>query len=422
MAKNPATVHINPKFRSVHINPNFFSKIPLETNASNQIHVNPKFYNDYLHRPSPSAPDQPIPMPSSQPSTSYQSTSTKKFSINRLPIKATFKAPIISKTNKQIVRQPLQPPKTYPGISKPAISVGRITKPMPDKNPLVRNHPKSLVRQGAFLKSTNSSNKFVALRSKYSIDYRKVPSPARNNLHRSFGSTTVLVNDYKLRRMYKRHWNYTYFIVFGNKIKFFRAYPSQSGQAAPRKWTANTSPLTKKLKLVSINGVFYKSSGSKLQRHNAVNSANVVHRPSTDHASPSKNLRLSGSKLRVRGALFLVEANGKKLRRIHDETGSATMLTSSMLSKTRIDLGRMTFIATENNTFIRTDRHKTQAHLNVAKKHSIRVLRRTLVKSNVPCPIYRKVGKCQAHDRDRCNRLHDPKQIAICPKWVFRWF
>lgn len=166
--------------------------------------------------------------------------------------------------------------------------------------------------------------------------------------------------------------------------------------------------------MVSINGVFYKSSGAKLQRHNAITPAKVVHRPSsTPEAPSSKNLPLSGSKLRVRGALFAVEANGKKLRRINEEIGSASMSTPS---KTRIDLGRMTFIATENNTFIRTDRHKTQAHLNVAKKHSIRVLRRTLVKSNVPCPIFRKVGKCQAHDRDRCNRLHDPKQVAICSK------
>lgn len=198
---------------------------------------------------------------------------------------------------------------------------------------------------------------------------------------------------------------------------FFRPYsPQKSSQAAPRKWTANTSPLTKKLKLVSINGVFYKSSGSKLQRQNAISPAKVVQSPSTINVPTlSRNLSLFGSKLRVRGALFLVEANGKKLRRVHEDTGSEALQTSTPL-KTRIDLGRMTFIATENNTFIRTDRHKTQAHLNVAKKHSIRVLRRTLVKSNVPCPIFRKVGKCQAHDRDRCNRLHDPKQVAICPK------
>lgn len=199
MAKNPATVHINPKFRSsVHINPNFFCKKPLETNAS--IHVNPKFYNDYLHRPLPSASGQSTVVPASQPFTSYQSTSTNTFSINRLPV--TVKSPIISKTNKQIVRQPLQPPKTYPGISKLTISAGRITKPL--HNPLVRNHPKSLVRQGALLKSANSSNKCAALRSKYSIDYRKVRSPPRNTAFGSFGSTTVIVNDYKLRRMYER--------------------------------------------------------------------------------------------------------------------------------------------------------------------------------------------------------------------------
>lgn len=184
MAKNnPATtastVHINPKFRSAHINPNFISKKPLQTNASNQIHVNPKFYNDYLQQ-CPS-----IPVATSQPSASYQSTT------NRLPITA----PIISKTNKQIVRQPLQPPKTYPS---------RISKPLLDKNPLIRKHPKSLVRQGALMKTAILPKKFVALRSKYSIDYRKVLLPPRNNSSGNFGSPTVKVNDYKLRGMYEK--------------------------------------------------------------------------------------------------------------------------------------------------------------------------------------------------------------------------
>lgn len=193
-----SSVHINPKFRSAHINPNFLNKKPLEPIASNQIHVNPKFYNNYLQAPTISS--HPTPIASIQPSTSQNTVTVtnNRFSIKRLPIKATIPSPIISKTNKKIVRQPLQAPTTYPSISKLSISSSRIAKSY--KNPLVQNHPKSLVRQGALL------NKYAALRSKYSIDYRKTRTPQRltfaSSLNQSLGATTVIVNNYKLRRMY----------------------------------------------------------------------------------------------------------------------------------------------------------------------------------------------------------------------------
>lgn len=155
-----------------------------------------------------------------------------------------------------------------------------------------------------------------------------------------------------------------------------------------------------------------------MQRHNATAAPTTSENVSKTQ-SPRKHTRHLGPKLRVRGTLFAVEANGKKLRRIHEEIAqiSPTPLSTTPPSMRRIELGRMTFIASENNTFVRTDRHTIRAHLNVAKKHSIQVLHRNLVKSNVPCPIFRKVGKCRAHDRGgRCNRLHDLKQVAICPK------
>lgn len=39
-----------------------------------------------------------------------------------------------------------------------------------------------------------------------------------------------------------------------------------------------------------------------------------------------------------------------------------------------------------------------------------------LKKCNIPCPIYRKFGRCRGKDRGTCQKIHDPAQIIICPK------
>lgn len=39
-------------------------------------------------------------------------------------------------------------------------------------------------------------------------------------------------------------------------------------------------------------------------------------------------------------------------------------------------------------------------------------------KSNIICPIYRRLGKCLAYANGRCQRLHDPRYVIVCPKHI----
>lgn len=159
---------------------------------------------------------------------------------------------------------------------------------------------------------------------------------------------------------------------------------------------------------LSINGIIYKSSKLKL-RKTAV---------SSDHSLPNSTASAASTftpayrRLTVRGENFLLDANGKNLIRLGGTPNTPTTETAMK----RIDIGHITFVQKSNNTFERTDYHKNRSHVNAAKHRSINLLTSKLAKTNVPCAIYRKLGKCAAFDRRKCSKLHDPKQVDICPK------
>lgn len=41
-----------------------------------------------------------------------------------------------------------------------------------------------------------------------------------------------------------------------------------------------------------------------------------------------------------------------------------------------------------------------------------------LKKNNIPCPLFRKFGKCLRNARGRCEFLHDKKHVSICRKFI----
>lgn len=57
-----------------------------------------------------------------------------------------------------------------------------------------------------------------------------------------------------------------------------------------------------------------------------------------------------------------------------------------------------------------------------AKQKSINLLSNKMMKSNVPCPIYRRLGKCISFQRGKCQKVHKPEHIIICPKLVLAYF
>lgn len=198
---------------------------------------------------------------------------------------------------------------------------------------------------------------------------------------------------------------YVFSFVFVSNLS-----PSLSKQTA-------LSPESTRLKgstLLNINGILYKSNRRKLEK-TTISSPYSIKKPKT-LTTKSKPYR----RLIVRGENFLLDASGKNLIRVQtneNQSNSNTkqMDTNAVIIK-RIDIGKITFVKKSNDTFERTDFHKSRYHLNVAKLRSIQTLTNRMVKMNVPCPIYRKLGKCAAYVRGKCAKLHDKKLVDVCPR------
>lgn len=172
----------------------------------------------------------------------------------------------------------------------------------------------------------------------------------------------------------------------------------------------------KSASFLEINGILYKSNARKLEKTTLSNPS--YSQPKSK--SSATNAKQSYRRLIVRGENFLLDASGKNLIRV--QTNGAPMLSKTTNTAggvaiiSRIDIGKVTFVKKSNDTFERTDFHKSRYHLNVAKQRSIQMLTNCLKKTNVPCPIYRKLGKCAAFVRGKCTKLHDEKLVDVCPR------
>lgn len=162
--------------------------------------------------------------------------------------------------------------------------------------------------------------------------------------------------------------------------------------------------------MVSIHGVMYnKTAKNKLTKLDTSKSSKIAVKP-TPHPSSTAS---TGRTLFVRGTKFVLDPSGCRLTRV-----PLNNVNKSLLS--RIDIGGLTYVSSPStkNVFIRTSNHVARAHLQTAKQRSLQLLNRSLVKTNVPCAIFQRLGKCAAHSRGKCRRLHDKRQVAICPRLV----
>lgn len=169
---------------------------------------------------------------------------------------------------------------------------------------------------------------------------------------------------------------------------------------------------------LNINGILYKSNRRKLEK--TVSNAPSPFALTKSTASTATPAQPSYRRLIVRGENFLLDASGTNLIRVSPATNKpitgptkAPTTPNTGLFK-RIDIGKITFVKKSNGTYERTDYHKSRYHLSVAKQRSINTLTNRLVKTNVPCPIYRKLGKCAAFVRGKCAKLHDKKLVDVC--------
>ncbi|KAH8371188.1 hypothetical protein KR093_006410 [Drosophila rubida] len=191
-----------------------------------------------------------------------------------------------------------------------------------------------------------------------------------------------------------------------------RTNDAVSGKKLSEKSPVLKPSVNKSLSMVSIHGVMYKKTAkNKLTKLDA-------NRPLPNTAAqPQKPSNSTGRTLFVRGTKFVLDPSGCRLTRVPVNTPQLGVNNSLRL---RIDIGGLTYVssAKTQNVFIRTTNHVSRAHLMTAKQRSLQLLNRSLVKTNVPCAIFQRLGKCAAHSRGKCRRLHDKRQVAICSSFL----
>lgn len=80
-----------------------------------------------------------------------------------------------------------------------------------------------------------------------------------------------------------------------------------------------------------------------------------------------------------------------------------------------------------NNTSLKEDKTKTKIYTDIHKKINksnqanqsrLKKMKGNLKKNNIPCPLFRKFGKCLRNERGKCEFLHDKKHVSICRKFI----
>lgn len=385
-------IFINPEFKKAHINPHFLTKnLPSSApTEAKSIHFNPAFLERLsLQRQqeqyAPQEKASPVILP--QPN------------------------PIIKHTQRKIVRASSAVPPTT-AVSKTAPLVAPLVKV--SRNKLVRSVAAPTVPAAIVNPVKSVDVRIVQKRFKlinggrkqlYKLDRRPLPAlrmamkPSKPSVRRfslvrsnSISPQKVIVTDRRLLQLSR------------NKS------PLKSTAEGTSTRNVAFSSQNKKLVMININGVLYRSSANKLQ-------VSTTH-PTTVSTSPLKSqLNQTNSRQRfltIRGTRFLLDPSGTKLRKINstefDQPPPAKLR--------RIDIGGLTYMPKTDGIFVRTETHRTRSYLSSTKQKSIQMLTSNKRKCNVPCPIYRRLGKCTAFSRGKCPKLHDKNQIIICSKFL----
>uniref|UniRef100_A0A1A9WTH9 C3H1-type domain-containing protein n=1 Tax=Glossina brevipalpis TaxID=37001 RepID=A0A1A9WTH9_9MUSC len=365
------TIYINPNFQKyvpsvmAHINPLFLERHQQMLSKAPNIHMNPAFLEQRLHERQP---------PTCQKTTSERSTICKSpiISTNDNHNSSQFvHRKIICKSRTRLIREPLQ--KKSDKINSPKA----VAHP-----PLIRLGNCKLIRRPAFSAS------------KYKLDKRNAVNTIDSSVSSDFRlkNKKPFVGPYALRRTGLLHKKDDF------KQNLFKNIPKGN--------------VNKKIEMLNINGLLYKSTRNTLQ----LKESKAFCKPT----SVLKPILKSPLSIYVRGTKYMMDPEKFKLTRVVGTNASPSDENEKLKSTVcrRIDIGGFTYTSTSKNVFTRTTYHLNRAYINNAKQRSLQLLTKHLTKSNVPCPIYQRVGKCVAFERGKCFKVHNKLQVNVCNRFL----
>lgn len=321
-AEPRAKIFINPNFKKAHFNRNFLPQpaamqsvpVPKEVATATsltvpRVHFNPAFLEklhrqreqqqeELLLREATVVPPRPPPNPIIKHTMRKLIRASSSVPVLGSGPRAPLLAPLVKISKNKLVRST-----PVPAVA-PVVVSNKPASYRLDRRPGVMSRVVPKVRP-------SSIRRYSLVRSTNSISPRK-----------------VVVTDRRL-------------------LKLRRTKSIGKGSAARTLPSISFASPNKKLVMLNINGVLYRSSTNKLQ----VQSANPV--PSRSDDSRERSLT-------IRGTRFLLDSSGTKLRKVPSMTEDATMGEARL---GRIDIGGLTYKPGKDGTFVRTDVHRTRTHL-----------------------------------------------------------
>ncbi|EDW93162.1 zinc finger CCCH domain-containing protein 3 [Drosophila yakuba] len=397
--------------RKVYINPNFqlqgqtahqlpfqmafqAFQTPPQPQLQPAIHINPHFLHRQRAMYEQCQREQQEQLMMQQVSASYYLQDPP---VPTIPLMATPPPPpakIISKASTCLVRKPQVKSSALPvkpAAPVPVSSVSSLVQP-----PLVSISKRKIVRQGAW-------------KTAPAVAAPHPPPPAKRTRYKLVRAISLTCTPLVKKRRPLRE--------FVGQYALRRTNEAQTTKKLSSKPQVLKLGVNKSLSMVSIHGVMYKKiSKNKITKLDASSSARVA-----KTTSPRTLQRtLSGRTLFVSGNKFILDPSGCRLTRVPPSAAGAVQSSVNRSILRRIDIGGLTYVASPKalNVFVRTTNHVSRAHLITAKQRSLTLLNKSLVKTNVPCAIFQKLGKCAAHNRGKCRKLHDKRQVAICVSFL----
>ncbi|KAH8270345.1 hypothetical protein KR018_008322 [Drosophila ironensis] len=428
---------LRPVARKVYVNPNFqmamtrmaqqgqtaMPQMPLQGLVEQQrppqpappaIHINPQFlqrqqamYELWQQQQKQQELEQQLHQQVS--ASYYPQNPAASAPVAPAPTLPAPQAKIISKASTCLVRKPpvkfVQKPVAPVAPVPPVASVAAPARVQP---PLVSLSKRKLVRQGAV--------KPLATPLTTPLTTPQTPSPAKRTKYKLVRPMSLTFTPLVKKRRNLRDFVAQYALRRTNDAASTKL-PSSKPQVLKQ-------GVNKSLSMVSIHGVMYKRiAKNKLTKLDSGSRTKTVAKTT----SPRTLKRtLSGRTLLVSGNKFILDPSGCRLTRVSPTVAPAAPSTPARkmsINRTtlrRIDIGGLTYVASPKvqNVFIRTTNHVSRAHVITARQRSLTLLNKPLVKTNVPCAIFQKLGKCAAHSRGKCRKLHDKRQVAICPSFL----
>ncbi|KAK4877265.1 hypothetical protein RN001_009771 [Aquatica leii] len=193
---------------------------------------------------------------------------------------------------------------------------------------------------------------------------------------------------------------------------------SQSPLKVKSRFTIDRRLDTKKKSPSKCSDVYMKHM-VKLNSSRYVRINNITNKKGSEAKSSSTKLNrkidrgaLKLKMLTIRGQKYKMDSSHRTLTLIQNKCDN-----QKSMFKT-IYVGGMTFKQKEPNVFVKTKVRQQHIMLRQAKQRSINTLTNKLKKSNIPCPLYHKFGKCKGRETGKCIRLHNPEQISLCAKFI----